>query len=291
MNVMRVIDDLLWALSSPSLLRNRTGDDVILTDLWCRDAEGKDRDLIQNLHSNQYFQTLLTDFSLDEMRLGIYFEHLILIWFKCSPRFKLLAYNLPVRRNALTLGAFDFIVYDYTIEKTLHIETAVKFYLLTQPSEELSAWCGPDGHDNFQAKYDHLLNKQIRLSEQRGVTSWLKKQNINIDQHHIFIKGRLFAHNSLKHVVSPLINPALNIDRVFFFNEFIDLFFSSKGFFTILPKEKWLSTLKLNAAEPIQVLNMQKKKPQPWDLPVCLAYLSTDYIEVFRCFVVPDTWP
>ncbi|KVE33832.1 DUF1853 family protein [Burkholderia sp. TSV86] len=99
------------------------------------------------------------------VRLGRYAECLLGYFVQHAPSLTLVAANLPLRRNGLTLGECDFLVETASGER-LHWELAVKYYLCVAASgaASLASFVGPNLADRFDLKYARLIDHQLRLT-------------------------------------------------------------------------------------------------------------------------------
>lgn len=166
----QAVRDLAWMLFSPPLvsLPNDSGIRVLwpARDLdtaelktWLHDLDAEPEELLAHLDAAK------------SPRLGIYFEALCGFFFSRFKGFTLIAQNLQVNRTLndtarQTLGEFDFIV-RYG-QETLHIETAVKFYLGTGSLAQHTGaefWIGPNANDRLDKKIDRLLTHQLALAD------------------------------------------------------------------------------------------------------------------------------
>lgn len=103
-----------------------------------------------------------------DFRLGVYVERLLGFWLAHpdNPRYCLIAANVPVRDNGITLGELDYLVRDKRHHRLAHWELAVKFYLGRPEAHPDQQWLGPGLHDRLDIKRDHLLQHQLELSQQ-----------------------------------------------------------------------------------------------------------------------------
>ncbi len=183
-----LVRDLAWCCFSPSLLQQ-------LPAAATADAGRLDIQLYQPLFDQQayhWLQQLDTDpatltqhmASQKSHFLGARFEQFWRFYWQYFPERQLIAHNLQVNQiNATgkqqTLGEFDFIVRQQSASlptseqtaETLHMETAVKFYLGTASStavinkhSDWSQWIGPNAIDRLDLKLDRLLEHQLPLS-------------------------------------------------------------------------------------------------------------------------------
>lgn len=92
-------------------------------------------------------------------RLGYYAEHLLAFWFSRAPHCTLLAHNLPVVSDGITVGAADFIV---SLNGTMrHIELTAKYY--GSRSGNTEDLCGLNSSDRFAKKAAKLTQQLVLL--------------------------------------------------------------------------------------------------------------------------------
>mgnify|MGYP000011715423 CR=1 FL=1 len=89
-------------------------------------------------------------------RLELFFEFLI----NQANRNKIIAKNIQIVDNKITIGELDFIIEDLHSKTIKHIEIATKFYLY---DENLKEWIGPNRNDSLLAKCKKLKEKQFPL--------------------------------------------------------------------------------------------------------------------------------
>jgi hypothetical protein len=183
--------DLIWAVSSPSLIVplqdwpkafDYVPADDTLKQLACTDT----RLLEQHLASRE------TRF------LGSYFEALWEFFFEHHSRFTVVAKNLQIRDAHRTLGEFDFIVFDSEMNKHLHLELAIKFYLglretNTKPyTDGEHLWIGPQTRDRLDIKIARVLEHQLKLHQQPLAQQQLHALGVDTVEPQMLIKGYLF---------------------------------------------------------------------------------------------------
>lgn len=178
------IEDLRWILSSPPLLSSQEGHDVVDTQAVFRTIGTDDI---------SPFQAWVLELEARRrIRLGLYFEDLILYAIEHLSDYELLAHDVQVFRGAQTLGAFDFILRapDGEIE---HWEAAVKFFLQSEPSPDWRVWVGPNGRDSLHRKMTKMLGRQIHLSDRPEAQQLLEELKIGVPvRKKILSKGILF---------------------------------------------------------------------------------------------------
>ncbi|MDG1513764.1 MAG: DUF1853 family protein [Mariniblastus sp.] len=175
-SVDQVVDDLIWAINSPSLISN-----VFLDSAHERESHG----VVQLLDSDDISFEHLGEFmeSVRDRRVGRYFERLILYWLVHVRQVEMVAHGLQVRDGKQTLGEIDFL---FTDERRLlnHWEVAIKFYLydpghLRNGSHHL----GPNASDNFEAKTQRMFEHQLLQSQRDFPEVAIRRA---------FVKGRIF---------------------------------------------------------------------------------------------------
>lgn len=118
-------------------------------------------------------------------RLGFYAEDLLHYFFLSSPCIELLLVNEQIVEEGVTQTEIDFLI-GYN-DQIIHLEVAVKFYLLYDNSE----WIGPDARDSLRKKWDKVLQRQLPKAQEYFVRSY---PNTEV-RSYFFIKGYLFYPN------------------------------------------------------------------------------------------------
>lgn len=123
-------------------------------------------------------------------RLGHYFERLILFYFRHAPEAELQVldhnrriYTYNADGGRITVGELDFLLTGAA--GTLHLETAVKFFLGVEHAGEVR-WLGPGLQDRLDQKLQHLRNHQLPLSQR------LETSSAAPIQRYFWVKGILF---------------------------------------------------------------------------------------------------
>ena len=185
------VSDLAWAISSPPLLLPDDRECTWYSNDWYRRASVESAELMRQADSHpERLEAMLAERS--DHRLGNYFETLWAYWFSVNPRFELLGRNVQISEQGRTLGELDFIVLDRAVDKCLHWEVAVKFYLGRGDTRLQRNWLGPGKEDRLDIKVDHLLNRQLKQRSHPRVREWCERRGIRIDACAAILKGRLF---------------------------------------------------------------------------------------------------
>ena len=113
-----------------------------------------------------------------------------------SQRYVLLASNIQINGDTETIGEIDYLVFDSTIQATLHVELACKFYLFDSSlnTSEMNDWIGPNRKDSLKKKLDKLKLKQFPLIERKETQVTLKTLQIdsNSIKQQLCLKAFLF---------------------------------------------------------------------------------------------------
>ena len=148
--------DLTWVLQAPALLP--------APELNWHPGDAFSTNLIEPLIASD-------GDALEQARhgkLGHYFEALVQALFRASPDYRILASNCILRGATRTLGELDLLLEDRCQGRILHLELALKFYLLI-PSEAGIApdcrWIGSGFKDFMTVKSQRLLSHQLTLPE------------------------------------------------------------------------------------------------------------------------------
>ncbi len=292
-----LVRDLAWCCFSPSLLQQ-------LPAAATADAGRLDIQLYQPLFDQQAYHWLqqldadpatLTQHMASQKShfLGARFEQFWRFYWQCFPGRQLLAHNLQVNQiNAAgkqqTLGEFDFIVRQQSASlptneqtaETLHMETAVKFYLGTnlpqsavnakqQPQQsankqasgstdysDWSQWIGPNAIDRLDLKLNRLLEHQLPLGRNATARQQLQETyDIRTPlQPLLGLRGYFFYPAHQPDFPPPyLSHPQHCRGQWFYRRDFINQHKNAEQDdrrWQVLDKPRWLSTRHYDHAEP-----------------------------------------
>ncbi len=282
--------DLIWTLSSPQLMTH--------PDVHCGIAT--DENLVRWASDTFHQQPLIEHLQpLGSKRLGIYFEALWRYVLQQHESFDLIAHNLPVRANGVTLGEFDFIYFCHHRKKHYHLETAVKFYLGIPDNSgktgSWSQWVGPGKKDRLNLKLDKLLYKQSQLSRTDAGAAEIANLGIQMISPEICLKGYFF------YPFAELSQPPNNAND----QHLKGYWLSIKDFHSLLDSRFWLVVDKASWLAPISVDNHKKvlssgelyeqlceyfASNQFPKMVVDLVPTPKGYQESRRYFITPDNW-
>ncbi|WP_136679988.1 DUF1853 family protein [Neptunomonas sp. XY-337] len=141
-------------------------------------------------------------------RLGKQFETTVEALFYGPQSTGRLLRNLPLTHHKRTVGELD-LVYE-TAEETVHLELAIKFYLLNGSAQQLEHFIGPGGRDRLDKKWRRLITHQLPLGQSALGASKLTQLGFNTPTRSCFLMpGILFYPRAQWQSITAL-HPALN---------------------------------------------------------------------------------
>lgn len=184
------VRDLAWAILSPTLIVTPDASQHN-TPAWYEQAFRAIEPHLQELDQDdsallQHLTTPATP------RLGIWFERLWSYWLQHNGRYELLAANLQVKQDEKTRGEFDLIVRDQRADEIEHWELAIKFYLGMPPLHHANHWFGPNQQDRLDLKFQHLVERQLPLSQTHAGQQVCADHGWTIARRRLISKGRLY---------------------------------------------------------------------------------------------------
>jgi len=219
------------------------------------------------------------------LRLGKLVERFVKSEFEQIPSIKILAENIQIQSNKITVGEIDFIIKKQ--ETPIHIEVVYKFYLYdeTVGKTELEHWIGPNRKDSLIKKLTKLKEKQLPLIFRSETASLIEKLNIgtiNLEQK-VYFKAQLFVPFNKRENTFKLINNECIIGFYIPFNKLIE--FKHCKFY-IPSKVNWLQKIQIqsNWQTYQQILTQIKNLIEKETSPLCWMKLPNG--EVFKIFIV-----
>ncbi|PCK07147.1 MAG: hypothetical protein COA42_15790 [Alteromonadaceae bacterium] len=196
--------DLAWLLLSPPLFTCELSGFKAFTP---HDDKSEIYDWLKQLELTGHACETAPPQPTDYRRLGLYFEALLRFFFIQGRhdgicQYRLIANNIPIYRNKITLGEMDFVLEDKNSD-IIHLETAVKFYLYCDKSNLPSVentppswhhWIGPNARDRLDIKLARMISHQLALpskTESQKTLDDLNTDPTSIQSQHL-ICGRLY---------------------------------------------------------------------------------------------------
>ena len=274
-----MIDDLLWILHSPSLMREAppctdSGAAFIGSLSGCLDL-----DALGGVQKND----------LSHFRLGIYYENLVNHILTNSTQFIDIQRNIQVVNDGVTLGEFDFIGRSNNASEPydFHLECAIKFYLCRGDGSQLSDFMGPGKRDRLDIKYEKMMTKQLKLSQ--SVAGQAVCHSYGFEPHRILmlLQGYLFYPYSTevpKQTLHDSINPDHSAGWWIYEDEINSL--SEDYLYGELQKPNWLSSKNTNGVSLDDFIALHRNINRP----ILVCRLNKEMKEVDRGFIVPKGW-
>lgn len=203
-------------------------------------------------------------------RVERFFEWII----RQNPDYKLVAENMQISRDKITLGELDFLLKDLINQQVYHIEMVYKFYVYDPSfSSEAQRWIGPNRKDTLLQKMKKLQEKQFPLLFKPETEDLLKSLDLNSEEilQQTCFKANLFVPGKLQDKHYSEINNNCIAGSWLHIKEFktsnyknFEYYAPKKQDWPILPNhgETWFSHTEI--IDQIEVLFEHKKAPLIW---------------------------
>ncbi|TVZ51624.1 DUF1853 family protein [Dokdonia sp. Hel_I_53] len=183
------------------------------------------------------------------LRLGHQIEYICKQLLEHSERYKVIAHNIQVKKEKITIGELDFIITDSFRESIpIHIELTYKFYIIDPTiSEPIHRLMGPNRNDMFFSKIEKTRDKQLPLAHTTEGEKALSRLSINhevLEQKVCFLGQLFMPYGTESPPIRPL-NPACIVGFWMRFEEFKSSKFQSYEFY-LTQKHEWLHEPHLN---------------------------------------------
>lgn len=206
-----------------------------------------------------------------KLRLGMFVEQCIFQSLEHNSNYKVLAKNIQIIDNNVTLGELDCILKHNN--SIVHLEIAYKFYLFDQSTNEneLHCWIGPNRNDSLIEKINKLQERQFPLLHHPKTIETLINLNIPIGQieQKVCFKAQLFIPYSEPEINHQIINNECVVGLYYTFSELTNLehnkfYVPSKLEWTAIPTAhvNWLNFDEFLIE--VESLLSKKKSPMFW---------------------------
>lgn len=140
--------------------------------------------------------TTAVDFFNDKnLRLGKWVERLVSFELSQFDEIEILAENIQIQDDKITLGEIDCIL-SYN-NQPIHLEIIFKYYLYDKSAgnAEIERWIGPNRRDSFIQKVDKLSKKQLPLLYHPKTEPYLNELKLSSEtiKQHVYFKAQLFV--------------------------------------------------------------------------------------------------
>lgn len=286
--------DLAWVMLSPGLISGSlSGYPHAHERLWGLPANKPA--LVHWLHQQDTKLLQTPPSQPSHARLGHYCEALLAFaladpFIQAISGLELVQRNIQIRRGKQTLGELDFLLRAPN-NCGLHVEVAVKFYLLKRHTANPLAWhhwIGPNATDRLDIKLNRLTRHQLALLHNNPA---IRTEIAEIDNTRplaqlssaYYLKGMFFIHwldNSQQPMCA---NEQCLMGHWLTRSEFESLKEAETLHFTQLGKQQWLTGM------------LPGESPCPSQLPeppfMVIWYKDSADEPQSRLMIVPDHWP
>ena len=221
-------------------------------------------------------------------KLGHLYEDALFALLVRDPRYQCVGKNLQViTPEKRTIGELDFILWDVIEKQHIHLELAVKFYLIYQDSGK-TQYPGPDARDNYQRKITRLREHQLTLTRQPDAQesiSQLTGENSFKVSH--LIHGIFFDHIGAKEKPTPEFANSESRRRCWLYCSELTEHHPEIKTARVLPKQLWLCEIdqeiyRALVEVPIaELLTLGQQR--------CTMFILAPSTEPL--FLAPDSWP
>ncbi len=176
-----------------------------------------------------------------DQKLGHLYEDALFTLLAADPRFQCLSKNLQIiTPEKRTVGELDFILWDAIEKQHIHLELAVKFYLIYHDGEE-TYYPGPDARDNYHRKISRLREHQLTLTKQPAAAEVIERLTggASIAVKHL-IHGIFFDHIAADKKTLPEFASPHSRRRSWLYCAELAQHFPETKTARILPKQLWL---------------------------------------------------
>lgn len=279
------VRNLFWLLFSPNLINEHSIKGVpSFPDNWLDKWYEHSEDFFIELNENS---SKLDEFinESNSYRLGIYAERLLQYFFENFSETRLLLCNYQVFNGKTTIGEIDFVI--EWEDWLLHIELAVKYYLLNEDKNKLHEWIGPSGKDNLGKKIEKVKKHQLKLSQNENFVNSTQLSPTSF----FMLKGMLFSPFQTDFEAPNWLNQNIDKRNYMRWTDFKDFAEKNKNIdqFVLLLRPNWMASLIIPSTEYLELSeNWQENEAM---LDRYGAFHIYDLKNKTTFMVVKDKWP
>ena len=238
------------------------------------------------------YQPCLTDPALPSWRLGRHFEDIVFQHLNYNTYVTDIKRNIQIKNQQQTLGELDFLI--CMAQQWVHLEVAVKLYLLDGPGAELSDFVGTRRDDCLATKWRRMLEHQLALGAHPAARKALAQMGISQrPQAALWIKGWLFYPFGTQLQTFPTpINPWHQ--RGWWLTQSrLGQLAGHASHFLLPGKTDWLLPADLMHSPLFDLAGLQQqlRGTSRANLVVAIEHNPQGVLEISRGFVVTDDWP
>ncbi len=136
----------------------------------------------------------ITEVIDNNLRLGKYIERLVTFQLSQQPNISVVAENIQIQNNKITLGELDAII--LKDNQPIHLEIVYKFYVYVpnRGSSDIDCCIGPNKKDTLKEKLIKLKEKQLPLLYSKFCRPYLEEHNLKAQDitQQVYFKAQLF---------------------------------------------------------------------------------------------------
>ncbi len=221
--------------------------------------------------------------------LGKRAELYMLSYVKNQQHLSKVLHSIQIQNENTTLGEIDFLFFNKSIEKWVHLELVTKFYIYNSNDsiENHTHWIGPNLKDKFEYKLEKLSQHQLPLLNHPEAQN--KLNDLQIDFHNLktqlCYKAKLFLPADLKQFQHQVTNPDC-VCGTFFNLEHFKGFEFEPYLFYIPEKLNWVKSPELQTHWYSYNKALTLLKSSLKDKRSCLLWRKTPDGEYLQDFVV-----
>jgi hypothetical protein len=175
-----------------------------------------------------------------KIRLGKLVENFVFEVLNQSSSTELLAENIQIRKEKISIGEIDCIL--KSLNEFIHLEIVYKFYLFDDQisGSDLHKWVGPNRNDTLVHKLTKLRDKQLPILYKEETKRSLDTLNLDFENilQKVLFKAQLFVPRAKLSDTFPTINNHCIKGFYISYNDLTDLKFDM---FYIPSKRDWLT--------------------------------------------------
>ncbi len=223
-----------------------------------------------------------------DQKLGHLYEQALEILIKATPSLELLGSHVQVfDGDNRTIGELDFILFERALNRHIHLELAVKFYLA---HEGKNGWRypGPNATDNWHKKLNRMQAHQLMLSHRSETQKLLSSRFgiTKIDVQHL-IYGCLFTPIDTDELLEPNHMAGDGQTGQWLYAKQWQDALKDDVEILLLPKPLWPVMLTAENKKLLEVLSKEKLLELAHNHCVMFAFKNSET----KYFMVPDQWP
>jgi hypothetical protein len=224
-------------------------------------------------------------------RLGNHFENIVFQYLNYNTQVTDIKRNIQIRTAQKTLGELDFLV--RLADRWLHLEVALKLYLLDGSGRALDDFIGTRRDDRLGTKWQRMLDHQLRLTEHPVAHEVLSRLGIDAVAHRaLWVKGWLFYPFGTQVSGTPVEMNPHHLRGWWLTQSQLGRLAGYADDFLVPDKVDWVLPPTLMHARAFDLNGLIEQLTGSARCRLVVAVMATPQgvVEISRGFVVPDDW-